>query len=39
MPAIPNYIVLNNKKKLNGEYKVKDYNELIPILEHLFIKK
>ena len=33
---IPSYIVLNNKKKLEGEYKSSDYEAMEPMLEKLF---
>jgi len=36
---IPDYIVLNNKKKLQWEYYVEDYKKLEPMLATLFSNK
>lgn len=36
---IPNYIVLNNKKKLEGKYTKEDVDKLSPFLKNLFDNK
>lgn len=35
---VPNYIIINNKKKIKWIYKIKDYNILLPLLKKICVE-